>query len=66
MVKKIIDVDYDELKRHLICTYGGVYIDKLDDGSFEIRCVARFHGGDNLLILHVPPENKKLVKRKTK
>lgn len=62
MAKKIIEVDYDALRKHLICTRGGVYVDELADGSFEIRCVARFHGGDNLLILHIPPQNKKLAK----
>ena len=64
MTKKIIEINYDELQKHLICTYGGVYVEKLYDGSFDIRCVARFHGGNNLLILHIPPQNKKLSNAK--
>ena len=53
-----VEVDYKELEKHKICTYGGVYLKKFPDESFEIRCCSRFHGGNDLLIVAIPaPSN---------
>lgn len=54
-----VKIDYSELEKHKICTYGGVYLKELENGSFEIRCCSRFHGGADLLVVAIPaPSNK--------
>ena len=52
-------MDYEALREHLICRHGGMYLVELPNGTFEVRCCSRFHGGDDLLVVAIPaPSNK--------
>lgn len=57
-------MNYKAIKEHLMCRYGGMYLVELPDGSFQVRCCSRFHGGRDLLVVAIPaPSNTARTRR---